>query len=116
MEGTLELLDQINAATNNQLILEGYRDDSVVPLKYRQVQPVYKVGCRGCDTTDYTARLCVACREAAKNTDTKELEDRIMKIKAEMFPECDGVSKTQKRSHDGSSKGDDESLSKKVSK
>ena len=39
-----------------------------------------------------------------------------MKIKAEMFPEVDGVSKTQKRSHDGNTKDDDESHSKKVSK
>ena len=81
VEGTAIVLDQIDAALNKEIILEGCHDDAVLPRKYCQVQAVYKVGCRGCDNMEYTARLCAACREEAKQMDTKSLEERIEKIR-----------------------------------
>ena len=54
-KGTKDLIEQINSAVNNEIVLE--IDDVVSPLKYRLVEPVYKVGCRGCDRYEYTASL-----------------------------------------------------------
>ena len=104
LEGTAIVLDQIDAALNKEIILEGCRDDAVLPRKYCQVQAVYKVGCRGCDNMEYTARLCAACREEAKQMDTKSLEDRIEQIRTILYPENN---KSNKRGHEGSDTDDD---------
>ena len=103
-EGTVDVLKQINEAIGNGVIMEGCLEDVVVSNKYSQVQAVYKVGCRGCDRIEYTARLCTECREKAKGADTKTLDDLIEKFREEMFPQ---VEKTKKRSHDNDSDSDD---------
>ena len=113
-EGTVEVLKQIDEAIGNGVIMDGCLEDVVVSNKYSQVQAVYKVGCRGCDRIEYTARLCTECREKAKEADTKMLDDLIEKYRGEMFPQ---VENTKKRSHDGDNDSDDgdKSQAKKAS-
>ena len=61
----------------------------MLPFSYStsQVQPVYKVGCRGCDTKDFTPQLCPSCKEESKKTNTTRLTQIIEAIEKELYPE-----------------------------
>ena len=83
-QGTLTILDQIHQATN--IIMDDCRDDATLPVKYCQVQPVFKSGCRGCDRLDYTPTLCLTCKQNAESLDTSILSRIIDKHKARLFP------------------------------
>ena len=86
-EGTKMLMEQINLSLNNEIILENCIDDVVSPLKYRLVEPVYKVGCSACDSPGYTNSLCDDCKKAAIDTDIQSLLQMIEEISSEMFPD-----------------------------
>ena len=87
--GTQSIITAINDACPEQIILQGCQDDVTVKRKYRMVQPVFKVGCRGCDSLEYTPNLCATCKDHAQNVDTSQLEMAIEKLKNEMFPAMD---------------------------
>ena len=85
--GTKDLVQQINANLNNEIILENCTDDVVSPLKYRLVDPVYKVGCSACDNPGYVPTLCDGCKQAAVEINIQPLHDMIQEVKSQMFPD-----------------------------
>ena len=87
-EGTRNIIIQIHEKVGG-LIVDKWEDSIVSPLKYRFVQPVYKVGCRGCDNMDYVATLCDVCKETAQNADTTDLMNLVDKWEKEMFPQME---------------------------
>ena len=89
VDGTKSMLEQINVAMKGEIILQDCHEDTALPTKYRQVQPVFKAGCRGCDVTEFTPTLCSTCKDKAKDTDTKKLEEAIELLRDEMFPRMD---------------------------
>ena len=117
VEGTKSIIKQINVAMNEQIVLKDCIDDAVFALKYRQVQTVFKVGCRGCDSHEYTPALCANCKEMAKDVDVTLLEAKIKKLKDNMFPQIEEVEMrdpNSKRAH--SSDDDDAKLPPKAVK
>lgn len=104
-KGTLEIIKQIHQNVGD-LIMDNCEPDVICPMKYRQVKPVYKVGCRGCDNLDYAATLCQECKVAAKEVDVRLLEDLIRNLEAKLFPpiEIDNtvyMREIAKRTNDG---------------
>lgn len=89
VNGTKTILDQINDHFKNEIILQNCDDHIALPTKYRQVQPVFKAGCRGCNSSEFTQTLCLACKDNAKDVDTKKLEEAIEVVRDEMFPRID---------------------------
>ena len=85
-KGTLKIVEQIHVALNEEVILDGAKDDVTTPLKYSKVQPIYKVGCRGCENLEFTPDLCVSCKEVAQAVDIQQLQDMICKLTDELFP------------------------------
>ena len=84
--GTKEMIVQINDAVDNEIILPQCEDDTTLPTKYRQVQPLFKTGCRGCNTVEYTPTLCSSCKDKAKDVDTKHLTEKIEMLRQQMYP------------------------------
>ena len=84
--GTVEIIEQIQKAIGEKIVLQGAENEVSTHRKYSQVKPVFKVGCRGCDTTDFTQHLCARCKEDAKSVDIQYLKDIITKIDNESFP------------------------------
>ena len=72
------MLRQINE--NIGIIIEEAKDETTTSQKYKQVKPVYKVGCRGCDTLVFTPYLCPACLQHSETVDTTQLTEIIKKI------------------------------------
>ena len=86
-KGTLAIIDQINAS--KKIILDNCRNDVTLPVKYRQVQSVFKAGCRGCENLDYTSSLCAACKQCADSADTSVLFEMIEKHRSQFYPPID---------------------------
>ena len=84
-DGTLEVVKQINTA--KEIILSDCENDVVLAAKYRGVQTIFKVGCRGCDSLNFTQSLCPQCQEAAQEVDVTNLEEEIRVLREQMFPE-----------------------------
>ena len=103
VEGTRSAVTQLHMAKGEKLVMNECLEDIVFPLKYRKVQTVFKVGCRGCDNLEYTPTLCTSCKDLAKAVDISQLEARIKTLKDEMFPIISDVvmmdQKGQKRSN-----------------
>ena len=120
-EGTLAIIEQINRAKGETIILEGCRADVTVPVKYRQVQAVFKAGCRGCENSIYTPSLCEACKKAAEECDLTQINQIFEEIKDELYPPLDNgtntagmeVDKDNKRSLD---ENDGESPASKIAR
>ena len=93
-KGTLAIIDQIDAS--KKVVLEDCRDDVTLPVKYRQVQSVFKAGCRGCDNLDYTPSLCATCRQEAQETDTSILTGMIDARMNILYPPMDVEMKENK--------------------
>ena len=89
--GTKHMLTQINVAFNKEIILQECDDDTTLPTKYRQVQSLFKAGCRGCNAAEYTPTLCNSCKVKAGDTDTKNLEEKIETLRDKMFPKMGDV-------------------------
>ena len=84
-KGTAAIINQIHA--KKPIVLSDCRsDDTTLPSKYRGVQTLFKVGCRGCDSLEFTRSLCNTCVENAKVLDTTEIEGRIRLLRDQMFP------------------------------
>ena len=67
-------------------MLEGAEEEITTVRKYSQVKPVYKIGCRGCDTHEFTPQLCTKCKEAAKTVDITYIVEMIKKLEEVSFP------------------------------
>ena len=63
---------------------------STVYTKSCNVEAIYKVGCRGCDTHDYAAQPCATWKEAAKEVDISPLSELIKKMEVSYFPDLTG--------------------------
>ena len=86
VKGTQNVLQQINAAYGEDIILTDCQDDLVTKRIYRKVQSLFKVGCRGCDDLHFHHSLCDNCKEEALKIDTTILQQQINKVKEEMYP------------------------------
>ena len=89
VEGTRAAITQIHTAKDGSLIMQDCEEEVVFPMKYRKVQTVFKVGCRGCDSLEYTPTLCKSCVDKAKVVDVTQLEARIRTLREQMFPAVD---------------------------
>ena len=74
------------------LILDEAEGEVTTKRWYTEVESTYKVGCRGCDTPQYTPHLCDTCQDEAAAFDTAELDAIIERIEEELFPSLSGVS------------------------
>ena len=48
--GTAEMLKQIDAAVGGIILQKAVVEDLTTHMKYRNVQPAHKVGCKGCSS------------------------------------------------------------------
>ena len=86
--GTVKILETIHRELNNEIILEGNNtEDLTTHRKYYHVQPIYKVGCRGCDSFEYTPSLCAECLRKAETFNVESLEQKIEKLHKEQYPD-----------------------------
>ena len=84
-----------------KIILDDCRDDATLPVKYRQVQSVFKSGCRGCHNLEYTPSLCVTCKQEAQKEDISILTGMIDARMSILYPPMDiseGAKDANKRS------------------
>ena len=88
-KGTEEMIRQIDQFLGNDLVMEEAKDEIVAPRKYSQVQPIYKVGCRGCDYAEFTQRLCTLCLKNIEVVDTLRIEGLIEEITKTMYPDLE---------------------------
>ena len=113
VDGTKTAMIQVDAATGNNLIMQDCVDDVSFPQKYRKVQTLFKVGCRGCESLEFTHTLCSNCKEAAKKIDVSVLQTRIDFLQNEMYPQMNEVDmKERGKKRSNSSDGENE-LTKK---
>ena len=105
--GTADIIKQINAVKH--VVLKDCEEETVLPLKYRGVQALFKVGCRGCDNLDFTRALCDVCMQGATETDTSTIERDILDLTNQMFPDLPMV--VQDDSEDVSVTGNKRTLS-----
>ena len=84
MDGTARIIEQIQESVN--IILDGAKEHITTSKKYSNVQTMYKAGCRGCDSSDYTPDLCIDCTENAKLVDISELNDMLQAVYSKYFP------------------------------
>ena len=73
-------MKQINAVKG--IILKGSEDETTLKSKYQGVQALYKVGCGGCDSLQFTRSLCEDCKTKAREIDTSDIEDQIKRLMA----------------------------------
>jgi hypothetical protein len=88
-EGTVNILQQING--RKKIIIEQFGDSTTLPAKYRGVQTLFKVGCRGCETTEFNHSLCEDCTTAAAAIDITEFERQITELHETMYPQLNDV-------------------------
>ena len=110
VNGTRELIKQIHSANNNDIIMDGCDDDTVSKRIYRKVQTAFKVGCRGCNSTNFTNTLCEECKVAALEVNIGDLEVSIATVREQMYPAMNDVEmrrENNKRSLDDNLSHDD---------
>ena len=83
-DGTMEVVKKIDAS--KPIVLSDREEDTVLAAKYRGVQSIFKVGCRGCEDLNFTRSLCDKCQEDAQVVDVTALEEDIRLLKEQMFP------------------------------
>ena len=87
LEGAMEIIKGMQKTISNEIVLDGAEDTDITTKRtYSKVQPIYKVGCRGCKSLQYTNDLCQDCVQSASAMDTQYLKDMIQKIQDELFP------------------------------
>ena len=85
-KGTKDMIQQVNEFLGKEVIMEEAMDETTTRKKYAQVQPMYKVGCRGCTVLDFTPTLCDKCCENLSDVHTERLDSIIEEIKNTMYP------------------------------
>jgi len=85
-EGTKMMMQQLNESFDKELILDGAEISDLTTKRYNKVQALFKVGCRGCETTDFTPYLCNTCKDTAKTVNVKLMLDILARTEEEMFP------------------------------
>ena len=85
-KGTKSILMAINESFDGEIVVDGAEDDDLTRRRYQQVQALYRVGCRACDTPELSTSLCGACRTAAENVDATILQEMIDKETEAQFP------------------------------
>ena len=114
-KGTTEILRQISAKI--PIVLDDCsEDDTTLPLKYRGVQTIFKVGCRGCDSLAFTRSLCATCVAAAHSLDIQGIEERIRILKEQTYPAIDVnmADPNKKRAYQGDENEPDDPNAKSV--
>ena len=85
-KGTQQMIEQLQQELGEKIILNGAEKEITTSRKYSLVQPIYKVGCRGCDNLEYTPHLCRKCKIEAETVDFSYLDEIVKNIQAELFP------------------------------
>ena len=94
--GTKQIIEQLQAELGDQIVLdEAEQEEITTPRKYSLVKPIYKVGCRGCDSIEFTATLCRNCIAEAANVDASYLEQMVEKLEEDLFPFLDAENDVQ---------------------
>ena len=84
--GTKTILKLVDDSFGNEIIVNGAEEADLTRRRYQQVQSLYKVGCKACDSLDLTPNLCVTCQQASTTTDTTALKAMVDKETDEEFP------------------------------
>ena len=84
--GTKTILKLVDDSFGNEIIVNGAEEADLTRKRYQQVQSLYKVGCKACDSLDLTPNLCVTCQQASTTTDTTALKAMVDKETDEEFP------------------------------
>ena len=92
-KGTLQIVQQIEEAVGEKIILQP-ESDVTTTRKYSQVKALYKVGCRGCNTREFTSYLCAECKQASTMVDITYLQDIITKLEKDSFPNLNEIDMT----------------------
>ena len=90
-KGTADIISQVNGTFGNEIILPDAEEDITTPRKYSQVKAIYKTGCRGCSTEEFTSHLCTQCMDLAQGVDASDLRRLIDEIHEKMFPATIGI-------------------------
>ena len=108
--GTASIIKQLNEAIGGEIILKECEDHVVSLSKYREVQSIYKVGCRGCDSLIHTSSLCEKCITESKNVNIDELTDAMRILSEKAFPamEVDESNEKEKKRTLSESNDDEE--------
>ena len=86
--GTRAIIHQLETALGENLVLsEATEDDIATRRIYNQVQPMYKAGCRGCESPVFTRDLCGDCWTRAESVDVSHYEALVEGYRIQMYPE-----------------------------
>ena len=85
--GTKDLLGQIDKFFKEEIIISDNINDVAVNSRYRFVDKTYKVGCRGCDSLDFTPYLCDECKQDSSLVNIDLLMQKTLQITATMYPD-----------------------------
>ena len=96
------------------IILEGVNRDDLSTKRYLKVQPIYKVGCRACDTPEFTSSLCDECKVKSESVDAQFFLEQVNRIEEKMYPSDKLITgkKVDKRTHSVTINEDDDHSSK----
>ena len=73
-KGTLNVIEQIHKEIGDEIILDGAKDDVTTNRWHSQVQAIYRAGCRGCTSEEYTPDLCMECKTKSNQVYMEYLE------------------------------------------
>ena len=96
LKGSMDIIEQIQKGLGEDIILPDAKEDVVTNRMYSNVQPMYKAGCRGCDSPEYTANLCNDCWLHAALVDTTEFNKIVEGYRAQMYPDLPNNDLTNK--------------------
>ena len=103
-QGTETILQALHAEFKDLILDEAEKAD-LTTKRYVQVKSLYKVGCRTCDSREFTAYLCEACKSQCPDANIDTFNVFLAKAEKEMYPTAG------KRSHESSD--EDENPSKR---
>lgn len=104
-DGTRAILKHIDDTFGNEVIINGAEEADLTRRRYQQVQALYKVGCKACDSPDLTPHLCGTCQQAFTTTDATALKTMIDNETDEAFPPLKGNNKRPISDGEGTSDG-----------
>ena len=100
--GTKNFIHQLETVLGENLVLaEATEEDIATERIYNQVQPMYKAGCRGCDSPVFTRDLCSDCWIKTESVDVSYYERLVEGYRVQMYPDLgrgeeEGVEKESK--------------------
>ena len=88
LDGTRAIIRKLESEIGEEIVLpEATNEDMVTSHKYNQVQSLYKAGCRGCDSPDFTQSLCCDCWGKAEGVSVEVYEALVESYRIQLFPD-----------------------------